>query len=66
MICPGVISGIEAACLDLESKSFAIASIKVTALKAIVHPIDSSKRSFERATKLALLEAFDEVKLIKI
>ena len=53
MICSGVILGIEAACLDLESKSFAIAGIKVTALKAIVHPVDSSEKIFKTATKLA-------------
>jgi hypothetical protein len=66
MICSGVILGIEAACLDLESKSFAISGIEVTALKAIVYPVDSSDKSFKIATKLALLEAFDEMKLIKI
>lgn len=50
---------------DLDSKSFA-ASLKVTALKAIVHPVDSSEKSFKTATKLALLAAFDEMELINI
>ena len=65
-ICHGVISGIEVACLDLKTKNYAIARIKVTALSAIFHPIDSSKIAFERATISALTKAFNEVELIKI
>ena len=66
MICSGVILGIEAACLDLKTKSFVIGSIKVTALKAVVHPVYSYSIAFERATKSALLEDFNEVELIKV
>ena len=65
MICSGVILGIEAACLGLESQ-LAVAKIKVTALKAVVHPVDSHSGAFKIATRSALLEAFKETKLIKI
>ena len=63
-ICSGVILGIEAACLGLDSQ-IAVAS-KVTALKASFHTVDSHYRAFKMATKSALLEALGEVKLIKI
>lgn len=66
MICSGVILGIEAACLALKTKSFVIATIKVTAIKAVVHPVDFHSKAFEKATKSALLEAFNEVELIKV
>ncbi|VEP11296.1 hypothetical protein H1P_10081 [Hyella patelloides LEGE 07179] len=71
----GVILGIEAACLNLEPpdckdsglpKHYGISGIKVTALKALFHPIDSHSRAFKMATKSVLLAAFQEVKLIKI
>lgn len=66
MICPSVISGIKAACLDLTTKKYGIAAIKVTALTATIHLIDSNSHSFKMATIVALLAAFNKVKLIKI
>lgn len=60
-ICEGICQGIETACLDLEQKQHLVGGIKVMALDAKYHPVDSRPRSYQIATHLALLEAFKRV-----
>lgn len=65
-ICSGVILGIEAVVSDRKLMPKINTTIKVTALKAIYHPVDSHSKAFKMATISALLEAFNKVKLIEI
>lgn len=65
-ICSGVILGIEAVVSDRKLMPKINTTIKVTALKAIYHPVDSHYRAFKMATISALSEALGEVKLIEI
>lgn len=64
-ISKGIILGIETACLD-SKKYYLIGGIKVTAISAKYHPVDSRQQCYKIATHSALLKVFSEANLISL